>query len=204
MVEPARRYNVPYRYGDAAAIQAMSSVAAPLLASGALVFIGLVVKSVRYPGLTLLIMLVALLVLVTAVQCGFWARQFASTPQEIEQWWPDMPTKMRNERARADQWQDRASHDMWANRARWAYGVGIILLWFGVAVALMPAADAAQPALRWLAAAVGILAGMGEALWLAGAHGRGPRWLLRWLSGPAVSPPPELPATDPPPDASSA
>jgi hypothetical protein len=186
---------VPDRYGDAAAVQAMSSVAAPLLASGSLVFIGLVLKSVRYPGWTVLVMMIALVALIAAVQCGFWARQHASTPEEIEQWWPDMPAGMRAARARADQWQDRASHDLWANRARWAYGVGIFLLWLGAAVAVMPPPNASEATLRWVASGTGVIAAAAEVLWVTASRGRGPRWLIRWLSGPVVSPPPELPPT---------
>jgi hypothetical protein len=192
MAGGARRYSVPDRYGDAAAVQAMTSVAAPLLSSGALVFIGLVVKSLRYPGLTLLIMMSALVALVVAVQCGFWARQYASTPQEIEQWWPDLPERLRIERARADQWQDRVNHDLWAGRARWAYGAGIVLLWLGVAAAVIPPSEASQPMLRWMAAALGASAALAEIVWLAASRGHGPQWLRRQLTAPVVSPPAEF------------
>jgi hypothetical protein len=172
----------------------MTSVAAPLLSSGALVFVGLVLESLRYPGLTLLVMVSAVVALVTAVQCGFWARQYASTPEEIEQWWSHLPEDMRAERASLDQQQDLLLHNMWANRARWAYAVGIILLWMGVAAAVVPRADAGEPALRWVAVAISVMAAVGEVVWLAASRGRGPGWLLRWLSPPAIF----LPPADPP------
>jgi hypothetical protein len=188
MTPPLRRYSVPDRYGDAAAVQAMTSVAAPLLSSGALVFVGLVLESLRYPGLTLLVMVGAVVALVTAIQCGVWARQFASTPQDIEQWWSHLPEDMRAERASLDQRQDLLLHDLWANRARWAYDVGIVLLWLGVAAAVVPCADAGEPLLRWMAVAVGVMAAVGELMWLAASRRRGPGWLQRWLSPPASPP----------------
>lgn len=84
------RYRAPEFYGNAAALQALAFVAAPLLAGAAAALIGVVVQqesSLRFPGTVLLLLTSALLSLVVAVQCGFWAARHYATPGDIEQWY---------------------------------------------------------------------------------------------------------------------
>ena len=89
-VVPGLTFDVPDHYGDAGALDALSSVAAPLLAGGTLALVGVIVQqpsALRWPGLALLLLLVAAILLVMAVQCGVWARHHATRPDEIAVWW---------------------------------------------------------------------------------------------------------------------
>jgi hypothetical protein len=159
-------YRVPAPYGEQAGVDAVASIAAPLLASGAIALIGVVIQqqsALRDPGIVLFLLTVAVLLLVGAVQCGFWARRFAVSPGEMLQWWPDA-----NEARRAALAAEQAFYSTRA--ARWAsvsvlsFNLGIIFLWAALAVALMPPADALQPTWRWLAVVVAGAGLVGEVL----------------------------------------
>src|SRR4051794_3488923 len=85
-------------YGSVGAIESMSSVASPLLAGGAIALAGVVIQqadALLFPGITLTGLTIAAVTLILAVQFGFWARQFAVTPNEIAQWYPTMPADLR-------------------------------------------------------------------------------------------------------------
>ena len=89
-------FDVPEHYGDPAALDALSSVAAPLLAGGTLALLGVVVQqpsSLRWPGLALLLLVVAAVMLVTAVQCGFWAGATPPVPTRWSRGGPRCPTR---------------------------------------------------------------------------------------------------------------
>jgi hypothetical protein len=188
------KFDVPYYYGGAGAIESISSIASPLLAGGALAFIGIVVQqsdALRFPGVVLLMSLAALLALILAVQCGYWARQHAVTPNEIEQWWLHLPDQARLQRVRADWWQERADYLVWARRTRFLFGIGVTVLWLALAMAAVPIAASKDTSYRWVAVGFCVTAAIIEALWLVvSSKPMRSSTLGRALVGPIVTPPP--------------
>lgn len=68
----------------------VSGVASPLLAGGALALAGVIVQqedALRYPGVALLLLVGAMLLLIAAMQCGAWAVQHAGVSAEDGRWW---------------------------------------------------------------------------------------------------------------------
>lgn len=191
------RFNVPYYYGGPKAIESMSAIAAPLLAGGALAFIGIVLQQqdvLRFPGVVLLLSLLALLALIFAIQCGYWARQHTVTPWEIEQWWPDLSEQERLQRVRADWWQERSDYMIWARRTRLLFGVGVTLVWLAVCTAAIPTAADKEIIFRWIAVSLCFVAAILETLWLVvSSKPMRSSKLGRMLAGPVVAPPPFSP-----------
>lgn len=191
------RFNVPYYYGGPKAIESMSSIAAPLLAGGALAFIGIVLQqqdALRFPGVVLLLSLLALLALIFAIQCGYWARQHTVTPWEIEQWWPDLSEGERLQRVRADWWQERSDYMIWARRTRLLFGVGLTLVWLALCTAVIPTAADKESVLRWMVVSLCFIAAILEMLWLVVSNKPMRSSVLgRMIAGPIAAPPPFSP-----------
>jgi hypothetical protein len=188
-------YDVPEWYGGVAAVDSFSNVAAPLLAGGALAVSGVVLQAqsaFRFPGTVLLLLLAAFFLLVTAVQCGMWARRYAATPEDIGQWWPDLTSTVRQQQLVREQWQDAADHRLWAKRAGFSFNGGILLLWAGLACVAVPPSGVSQPTWRWGSVMVACLGVLTEVAWMVLAHqsrrGRGSR-RSRWFYGAEVTPP---------------
>jgi hypothetical protein len=147
------------------------------------------------------LLVLAALMLVTSVQCGFWARRHATRPDEMIAWWPTMPVSQRWRRIREEQWAEQAIHRIWAGRCRALYSAGITALWMGVAVAIVP--DSPLSPARLATILVALAAAVGELVWSLAVHvqahpvlGRVPglRALERRLDRPMrelPSPPPE-------------
>jgi serine/threonine protein kinase len=104
----------------------MSDIAAPLLTLAAITVISIILQgpgSLAQPSVALILLVIAAGALITSVQCGFYAKLYARTPAE-----PDHDTSA----------YDEARANVWVNRARRTYSLGIVLLWAGIAVALLP------------------------------------------------------------------
>jgi hypothetical protein len=162
-------------YGDGAATQFMSGIAAPLLAGAAVAVTGVVVQqpeSLLLPGLTMLLLVAAASMLVGAVQFGFLARRYLSRPSEVAEWWPSLSEQARAERVRADLADDAPLLALWSDFARWSYGLGVVLLWVGVGSAVLPDGEDEQAVLRWVAAGLAWVVAAAELGWLAASR----RW----------------------------
>lgn len=134
------RWSVPSPFGHAAAIDSMGAIAAPLLAGFSITFAGLVVSvrhAFRWENLTLGCLLVAAFALVACLQLTFRARQWVTTPSEIEQWYPN-PSMERQQELRREQLVHHQNYKRWSNRARWAYNSGILALILAVTIAMVP------------------------------------------------------------------
>ena len=188
--EPAPPFDVPadYRYGAAQALDSLTGIAAPLLAGVALAIMGLILPAANkyVAGDWAVVLLVsAAAAFIMSVQCGFWARNYAVAPPEIAQWWPVLSAEDRWRRVRRAQWVAMARHRMWANRAQAAYGVGVLLLWAGVAIALVPHGTSSGTIVRWVAFGVSCLVGAAEVVWMLLVRARPQSQLRRsldWLT----------------------
>lgn len=161
-----------FPFGYAAAIDELGTNAAPLLAGFAFALIGLTVDKRDALGeadLALLLLVVAGIALVSAVQLNFVARSFHFSPGEYF----DLRKLAEEEGIGAETVEGMARSYLaqarrWATWSRLAYNVGVMVLFFGVAATLVPATGLWHMApLR--AAAVGLVAaaGLAEAAFLA-------------------------------------
>jgi hypothetical protein len=138
---PEPRWDVPFPYGYAAAIDSMGSVSAPLLAGFSVTLAVFVIQSghaFRWATASLLLFVSAALALIAALQFTFRARQFAVSPPELEAWWADAGSPARREMLRREQRYYRRQHGRWATRARRAYSIGILSFLLGVPALLVP------------------------------------------------------------------
>jgi hypothetical protein len=73
-LEP-RSWSVPSPYGAPAAVDSLSTIAAPLLGGFSITLVGVVVQAsekFRFSSIALLLLTVAAVLLLLCVQCGFW------------------------------------------------------------------------------------------------------------------------------------
>src|SRR4051812_27581507 len=89
---PESTWDAPSPLGQPQAVENGSSVAAPLLAGFALALSGQILvqpEKLRWPDATLFALAVSVVLLVLAVQLGFEARRWRTTPDELLSWYPD-------------------------------------------------------------------------------------------------------------------
>jgi hypothetical protein len=172
MTEPesrrSPRWDVPYPYGHAGAIDSMGGVAAPLLAGFSVTFAALVLSTpdrFRWVSLTLLLLSAAAAFLIASLQFTFRARQFVVSPTEMAQWFPDANSPERLEELHHEQHEHRMAYKRWANRARDAYNGGIVCFASGFTVALVPPGVISNGRLVVIIAA--LLAVVAEFGWIA-------------------------------------
>jgi hypothetical protein len=159
----------PTKYGAAEAVMSMGTIATPLLAGFSLAafvqVLALSANDVRYGDIAALLLLLAAVFLVLAVQATFWARQYQVTPDQLKEWWPDADEPNRAEMLKTEQAEHAASFKTWARRARIAYDFGLLCLLAGLTVLAIPPATANPPA-RWAAVGVGAIAFALELGWV--------------------------------------
>jgi hypothetical protein len=186
----------PTPYGVPAAVEGMGGIVAPLLAGFSLALLGLVIQvedDLRWPDLALLLLAIAIVLLVLVIQFAFRARQYAATPSQVKEWWPDFDhNPERQQRVYEELGVYLACHRWWTARARALYNTAIGVLLLGLAVVLVPKHPIGP--LR-AAAIVAVLAGLSAetvllaAGWLLGQpqarlRERLPGWVARlawWL-----------------------
>ncbi|HZM83406.1 MAG TPA: hypothetical protein VFC19_47430 [Candidatus Limnocylindrales bacterium] len=185
---PATRspYVVPTPYGRPSSTDGLSTVAAPLLAAGAITLIGVVVQqetALRHPGMTLLLLTAATALLIMAVQCGSWARRYVTSPAEIQQWWPEA-NRARQEIIEREQRRHARRHRLWARRFTLTFNLGMVCLYLALAAAVMPRAGSDEAGWRWAASGTAITAAVLEILWTGlGMLGMRPFRISRWIYG---------------------
>jgi hypothetical protein len=89
---PRESWHVPSPYGAPAAVESLSTVAAPLLPGFSISVVCVILpgrEQMRLFGLALLLLSIAAVLMLFCVQCGFWARHYYATPTEATQWWID-------------------------------------------------------------------------------------------------------------------
>jgi hypothetical protein len=163
-------WDVPFPFGLPVALESAGSVAAPLLAGFSFALVGLIIPApehFRWSSGSLVLLLASGVSFIAAVQCGFWTRQFAVTPEEIELWHPDLPREQKVGLQRLH----RRGFKIWSYRFNLSYRTGILLLLAGVTVALVPPGDIGRG--RYLAIAVAAAGFLGELCWVLAT------WVLR-------------------------
>lgn len=161
---------LPGPLGYSAALESLNTIAAPLLAGFAFTLIGLIVTSatagVAETNLAVGLLLVAALLLITAIQCTFSARRYYVPPGEyldlVRLGELDGITEAELRTMFID-WLPL--HSKWLTRARLGYNAGIVVLLAGVAVALIPPGNLSHlSAIRVAAAGVAAAGAIVEAL----------------------------------------
>jgi hypothetical protein len=165
----------------------MGTIAAPLLAGfslAAMVQTLTITKSqARWPGLALLLFLLAAVLFVATVQAMFWARGYQASPQQIEEWWPDTDDTKRMQLLRREQKLHVAGFRMWSNRARITYSAALLCLLAALTLLAVPPESSDQSSVvRWLAVAAGAAAFIAETAWIIGSFTK-PAWMA-WLLEP--------------------
>jgi hypothetical protein len=163
-------WDPPWPYGFPSAVDSAATIVSPLFAGFSFALIGLIVQdptALRWPGIALALLMLAGMSFIAAVQCGFWARQWVTTPSEIADW---RPTDSVDERS-DDQHMHRNGFKLWARRLSFTYRLGISTLLLGVTLTLVPGGQIG--ALRILAVATAGLAFILELAWIASG------WILR-------------------------
>lgn len=176
MSQPTNGWDIPVRYGYAAAIDSIGAVAAPFLAgvSGALaVFVMQNEAAFGWANAALIFLIGATLAFVAALQFSFWARLFAATPDEIEAWWR-LDSAREQEQLYREQRDDMAQHRRWANHVRRSYNVGLLAFLVGLTLCLVPAGGLSEASGGRLLVVVLVAAGLvAEVAWIRRAQGGG-------------------------------
>jgi hypothetical protein len=165
----AEKWDGPFPFGFPAAADSAGSVAAPFLAGFSFALVALLIPSpehFRWPNFALLSLVAAGFAFIGAVQAGFWARQYAVTPDDIRLWRPEYPSG----RMHALQRLHTAGFMKWNARMNWLYRAGMMLLLLGVTLSLVPPNHISWG--RWVAIGVAVTASMLELLWILAS------WLL--------------------------
>lgn len=184
---PPNEWDPPFPLGYPGAIESAGSVAAPLLAGFSFALVGLVIPSpeyFRWPSGTLILLLAGGVSFIAAVQCSFWARQFAVGPADVEEWRPQHPL----ERKVALQRLHKHGFLLWGSRFNFWYRAGILLLLAGVVLAVVPRGTIGTG--RYVAIAVAASGFLGELCWVFAT------WLLRGSPGTAYNDQPDEPSGD--------
>jgi hypothetical protein len=156
-------WDSPFPLGQANAADAAGSVAAALFAGFSLTLIGLIVPDTgkfRWPGVGLTLLATAAVLFIASVQCAFWAKEYAITPSDLDNWYGGMSGRSKIAYQRGHQLNFRR----WVRRMNTIYRWGILFLLSGMAIALVPPSSAGAARL----AAIAVI-GLGfsvELLWI--------------------------------------
>ncbi|MEU6984104.1 hypothetical protein ABZ946_11825 [Streptomyces sp. NPDC046324] len=96
----------------------------------------------------------------------FWARQHLITPKDLKEWWPDWEKQYHRVTFSNRLRKASETYGRWSDIARVAYGIGILCLLSGLTVLMVPAEGVPTSAWRWAAVIVGVLATLGELIWV--------------------------------------
>jgi hypothetical protein len=196
---PMNTWPTPSPLGVAGAIETLSTIAAPLLAGFSFTLLVLVIQSpekLRWPDVAAFGLTITGVLMITAVQCGFWARLYSAKPSEAIEWHPDFPTPEGRKAVREDMWRHAQRFKTWSRRARVAYNSGIVVLFLAVSALLVPKTSFNKiPVMRWLVIVVPLLGATIELGWaildLAANRQDHPSRLAQKLLYPTRQPPEE-------------
>lgn len=170
----------PGDFGQPAAFDAKTGVAAPLLAGFSLTLLGVVAQaptSFRWPGATLTALVIVVMMLTACVQFGFRGRAVLYSKADVDSWGRlSALGSVADERLRAAvQARDMAEWRRWHHRSRLTYNVAIVVLAVGVALVLVPPLSYvnghqlpdAEASWRWAGSGLALLGAVLELCWMA-------------------------------------
>ncbi|MFD3931161.1 hypothetical protein [Streptomyces sp. NPDC058614] len=163
---PRPNWQGPARPGYAEASAAAHFVAAPLLTAASLSLIGVISAdkdNFGWPGVALLLLVLATVFLMGSIQLAFNARKHLYSRQHLIDWYGEEAVE-ESEVLRTQQSNDRLLWDSKIPRAVNWFNAGTIVLGLGVAATLVPTSESPQYPLRWAAAGLA-LAGIALECW---------------------------------------
>jgi hypothetical protein len=173
----ATTWHPPEPLGYPASIQALGGFAAPLLAATSFTMTALLLPTlsstsknfVRWPDAALTLFVAGGLAQIAAVQATMWARRYDTSPDELSQWFPDEVLDGRpSEWLRNVQDGTLEQSQLWANRTRLAYHLGILLLLAGLTTTVVPPGSMSLS--RWVLVTTACSGLVGELCWSSGRH----------------------------------
>lgn len=166
----------PRPFGQAAALEAMGTIAAPLLAGFAFASIGVILqvqKSLRWPDQALVLVVAATLLFITSLQASFNARRHWVPPDQWSAWLGLAPSPARRGQLQREWTSDLASYRRWSEAARITYNLAIVVLLAAIAVLLVPRGDIEL--WRTIGIVLACAGALGEVAWvLAASRARRP------------------------------
>jgi|SRR5215211_2668354 len=135
-------------YGAAAAVSAVGTIAAPLLAGFSFALVGQLVggigSGVHWRDGTILLLILAGLLFIGSLQSTLHARQWEATPKDILDWWPNSETNEDEQKELYQQQQAlQLKHELWVTLGIVGFHLGIICFFFAIATLLFPPSGSA-------------------------------------------------------------
>jgi hypothetical protein len=162
----------PTPFGAVAAGKEVATIAAPLLTAAALSLSGVVAsvepKYFKWPGATLLALILASLLLLASIELHFHGRQYLYSRADMEDWLAPGELVPENPLYRHYCiWQSKDFiHGSRLNElSALCFNLGVLLLGVGVAIVLVPADSTHDVGWRWAAFALAMAGIVLDALW---------------------------------------
>jgi hypothetical protein len=152
-------------YGYAATIESYGVVAATLLAGFSFAQLGIILSGaeLRWPSVSLALLVTAVIFFIAAMQCSLWARAFMATPDDLRAWRPQYTERQ----LYVEQWLLVHAHSIWERRFRRAFRLGILAFLAGTTLTLVPPDDVSP--MRVVAIAIATIGLLGELVWILSA-----------------------------------
>ncbi|WP_329441286.1 hypothetical protein [Streptomyces canus] len=157
----------PLGYGQADSMALF--VAAPLLTAAALSLAGVVGGAdtqFRWPGPTLLLLVVASLTLIASIQLSYHARLFLYSHDDLVSWLSSEYVDSHKIPLWKKQKEDQQRWQKYNKPAVVCFNAGTVLLGLGIAAALVPPDGGRQALWRWTAAVVVLVATVADGVWV--------------------------------------
>lgn len=160
-LKPELRWEHPDPLGYGRGVKEVHFIAAPLLAAAALSLAGVVANAekgtFRWPGFTLLLLVVTSMLLVATVQFGYYARKFLYSRQDILDWLPEATPKTGSKEEEILRYWQNKDYSEWRkfnNIANRLFDAGVVLIGFSVAALLAPPRQGNPSVLRLASVAI--------------------------------------------------
>jgi hypothetical protein len=173
----------PTYLGRPAANEAMTTVAAPLFAGFSVTLIGVIAQDIdkfRLPGPAMFLLSLASIFFMIALQSGFQARLYLTSPADIVDWHPEYENDPKQLAAEIPM-QKRASKgfEAWEARSARYYSLGLVSLLLGLSATVAPPPGSNQAEWRWIGLGALLVMLLLELLWSFGG-----KW---WLAHQEVA-----------------
>lgn len=158
-----------YRYGTPEAAHQAHFIAAPLLTAAALGLAGVVggaPNEFKWPGWTLLLLVITAMLLILSIQLGYFAVQFKFECSDVEEDFRIHGTALDATRINSIVLTARETYAKYIERAMTCFNFGTLMLGLGIAAALMPPPCTNQADSRTAAAVLVLVCTVFDGLWM--------------------------------------